>query len=1314
MTDRKGSAEEPLPDASESYGDNDQQEPNDTTRDSPHEVTAAAVSTADVTTPHASLLPRKRQANKSPKPPGSGESQSDVSMSSPDAIAAAAASLDVITKSKHQSEDNVNEDDLESCGSAAQSDDAKRNKGATRASLNDTFEAAAASGGGIEDSPLQTIGDFVDVTTPRGDRQDLVSPSAIASSALYTSPKRRRSNLLPPSSPLMGITQPMLPPTHMQQPPSTVVKPRKKGKQSSYDDQHNMQYQPQPTLGSETPPRMMQQPQQESIQQQSLQSKTPARSIQKQKRYRQSLGVVSSLFSPKPIYKVEGANDASAQRPPRPSVGNVGSAGGSIGSGRAGGATAAAAGDDNAVASIALESSPLTPSPHLTSQNASQLPTIYDNSHMGSTTTNNSGYESSPATNFRFHSFPASLPRVNPRGVNSNSAVNDGGGSDDTASPQLFSSTPFRLDDSLNNSNRSAHHLPSGPARLHLRPKPTPPSAIRQRQQHHLPPQSPATRCLFNPGNSDESNDDMKPSATEYLPLAPSFDAADEGAISDAVIAPSFSHDQNDISGDWSESTSMSFQNERMKMANVPSHVTSHHGALKFLEEEDEEVDTAMDEDTAQNALDESETKAGSEAKLPPESTKKDGTRLNFNSFFSPPQSSESSNPSLERSNQSIFGSTLHPHTPRSTEQFHNMSNLEMSPIVRLSEDDELGVVDCDIPMKGSMDEDEVRREEGRMRGAPMQPLFRDTSPTNNLFNLSNDNEADTSAASSAAFSAGNDTAASASTATANVNNTTMMSNLSSTNRSNTRKARPMPDTSAFDACTPSQQSLGSKDSGATSHKTAASDRLLCPPTPIRTPAWAHADAARPAFQRSNSLISTKVLAACPPRVLDNISSLEDSMLENDISGTTMDADLHPMLNSSFAPVEEKDENDRSFDEDDDYMFRPLSNGLDEQMSLLKSDSEPHNAKALNKKRLSTGDIDLGSIVSFSADFNNLGILGSGAFADVYKVRSKRDRGFYAIKQARRQFRGVKDRERAMTEVQTMQRLQNALESESHLKDNSGSSKSSYGLYLLFFIRAWQENGYFFCQTELCSRATCRHLRLSLTTEWERDVERYPSLLACLESPTPSTGDSANVQNRLLPERAIWQVCHDISRGLFHIHSHGMVHYDIKPSNIFFVSNPRWGTICKIGDFGLAGDIGTKDDGQEGDTAYMPNELLSTCVKHPGADIFSLGLTLYEIAASVDWTVPREGDRWHELRRGSHVPEIPTSRSDSLGKLIQLMLQPDAKQRPSAEDISEHIDVKRASALSDGFLSRYVSEIYEYDCQKEREIESAEREARRR
>ena len=175
-----------------------------------------------------------------------------------------------------------------------------------------------------------------------------------------------------------------------------------------------------------------------------------------------------------------------------------------------------------------------------------------------------------------------------------------------------------------------------------------------------------------------------------------------------------------------------------------------------------------------------------------------------------------------------------------------------------------------------------------------------------------------------------------------------------------------------------------------------------------------------------------------------------------------------------------------------------------------------------------------------------------------------------------------------------------------------------------------------------------------------------------------------------------------------------MVHYDIKPSNIFFVSNARWGTICKIGDFGLAGDIGSVDDGQEGDTAYMPNELLSTCVKHPGADIFSLGVTLYELAASATWSLPREGARWHDLRSGLHIPELPKRRSESLVQLIQAMLRPNAEERPSAEDISEHVDVKRASVSNNSFLSRYVNDVERYDSQRERDIESAQEEAARR
>ena len=211
------------------------------------------------------------------------------------------------------------------------------------------------------------------------------------------------------------------------------------------------------------------------------------------------------------------------------------------------------------------------------------------------------------------------------------------------------------------------------------------------------------------------------------------------------------------------------------------------------------------------------------------------------------------------------------------------------------------------------------------------------------------------------------------------------------------------------------------------------------------------------------------------------------------------------------------------------------------------------------------------------------------------------------------------------------------------------------------------------------------------------------------------TDASSDIQERLIPEKAIWQMCHDISRGLYHIHSYGMVHYDIKPSNIFFVYNSKWGTICKIGDFGLAGDIGTKDDGQEGDTAYMANELLSAgSAKHSSADIFSLGLTLYELSSSQAWSLPREGDRWHEIRSGTHRPELHPSRSESLVKLIQAMIQPSVKERPTAEDISGSDEVKRANARNDSFLSQYVNDVEIFDSKREKELASAEAEARRR
>jgi len=766
---------------------------------------------------------------------------------------------------------------------------------------------------------------------------------------------------------------------------------------------------------------------------------------------------------------------------------------------------------------------------------------------------------------FKFRSFPASLPRVN--NPHEGEEQIEGGG-----------------EDSLQVNVCSANQ------RISLRPKPI------------------------------GTNQNIKSN--------PSFESTDNDAISDLNATNQTSSAEQDISGDWSESIG-SVTHERMKIGNVPSHVTSHPNHAHFAEE-----DAIMEED--RDFVDTGDRKHSS-------STELSGTNLN-----------------------SIFGtdsaqmneSEAHPHTPRTTAEFQ-MHNLNMSPIVRL-EDDE--------PIKSDAKQETLK-----------QPLFRDQT----------DNNKSTTSTFTAASNSCN---ASKSSSTTNINNTTFNANMSRPNTA--RKMRPMPDTSAFDV-----QSIGSKDSGFSQSKAAnKSDHFLCPPTPIRTPAWAQNDGRSQPLKRTNSLIATKVLAHASN--VENLSYLEDSMLENDISGFATERSIESQtgstLTSSFAPVEEEDGEDGE-DDDKNASFSSVD-------ASTKSNS-----------------------ISFN-DFENLGMLGSGAFADVYKVRSKKDQRMFAIKRTRRQFRGVKDRAIAMSEVNTMKRLQSALLNEAAStsqgkSEGSGkqSSRASYGLYLLFFIRAWQQDGFFYCQTELCSRATCRHLRLSLSSDWERDLLRYPSLELCIDAASEADplqfkgGVDRSGAGRLVPETAIWQICHDVSRGLFHIHSHQMVHYDIKLSNIFFVGNTKWGTICKIGDFGLAGDIGSRDDGQEGDTSYMANELLSSsCLKSPSADIFSLGLMIYELAANPMWNLPKEGDRWHQLRSGSHKLELPETRSPGLVELIRSMIRPDADERPSAEKLTETEEVKRASATVSSFLSRYIADVEQFDSRREQEMESAEEEARKR
>ncbi|KAI3355091.1 hypothetical protein L3Q82_017862 [Scortum barcoo] len=160
----------------------------------------------------------------------------------------------------------------------------------------------------------------------------------------------------------------------------------------------------------------------------------------------------------------------------------------------------------------------------------------------------------------------------------------------------------------------------------------------------------------------------------------------------------------------------------------------------------------------------------------------------------------------------------------------------------------------------------------------------------------------------------------------------------------------------------------------------------------------------------------------------------------------------------------------------------------------------------------------------------------------------------------------------------------------------------------------------------------------------------------------------------------------DIAHGLRFLHSHSVVHLDIKPANVLVSSQD----VCKIADFGCSVKL---DRGCEvsahlshvgGTYTHRAPELLKGEGVSPKADIFSFGITLWQLITREQ---PYTGDRQHVLYAVvAHnlrpcVQQHPAFLSEQ-GRLCRTLLSrcwsAEGRCRPSAQELLPHLEQLRS------------------------------------